>query len=291
MPQDQLDSESVDDSAPATTTPAGLANRFMKRRNVLRKNSTSSKASGSRLRLNISPPSAFKHYFHLGSDVYADNSIGTSTASMKKEDRMDEDAWRQVIEMRMNVDGNTKMHTLQPDPPSPLLSAPAHQIPIIEKDTLQSLDATTFVPLSSPVPSSSSSTHVPATEMNRHSITPRAMKRTSLVKRKPVPPLYPEEPLPPRPSVSSQDSVVPGIVPKENLARPADATPDMYNNLDKSPRPSLSSAESSDSGSTAPPPTPTDSDGLMAELGDLNLLGKAHEQDAEHDSHVHELIH
>ena len=189
--------------------------------------------------------------------------------------------------MRMSLDGNFKvvriivrhverryqhllqfilsqkqLHTLQPDPPSPQMTVPADTV----LDVSRSDSTATITPASSSTFSNESLSNPPEPPAK----SPRAMKRTSLVKRKPVPPLYPDEPLPPRPSITSEFSDT-----KSEQICTSKSSESSDSELHDSPRQSLSSVDTHTSGSTAPPPTPVDSE--LAEYANVDLLEKVSE--------------
>ncbi|THH10318.1 hypothetical protein EW145_g1411 [Phellinidium pouzarii] len=132
--------------------------------------------------VQIGSPSAFKHQFHLGPD----SRTGTDTGSW------DEERWRQVIEMRMN-----------------------ERVSILNVERRQNKRASTSaerLATDASVASLLVSSHENVTASLKEdedkeadlAKAMRAAKRASLIKRKPVPPLYPEDvPPPPLPQTAS----------------------------------------------------------------------------------------
>ncbi|KAL5526872.1 hypothetical protein ACEPAF_8599 [Sanghuangporus sanghuang] len=188
------------------------------------KSASGSSGHGGRLNiLNISAPSAFKHQFHLGTNTQ------TSDGSW------DEMRWRQVIEMRETDEDDTLVIDVVPptassavaelsressssernvsfshthsrshsrtEQPSASLSSPnLLQIAtsVSTANTSSSSASPASANTSTPTPSSSTDTRSDGSTDK----TKRQAKRASLVKRKPVPPLYPEE-MEPMPTTTS----------------------------------------------------------------------------------------
>ncbi|KAL5526050.1 hypothetical protein ACEPAG_7388 [Sanghuangporus baumii] len=188
--------------------------------------SAGSSGHGRRLNiLNISAPSAFKHQFHLG------------TNTRTSDEPWDDMRWRQVIQMRETDQDDTLIIDVVPptastvaaelprkstgsernvsfshthshsrshsrtEQPSASLSSP-NLLQIATSVSASNTSSSSSSPASanSSTPTPSSSTDTPSDESADK--TKRQAKRASLVKRKPVPPLYPEE-MEPMPTATS----------------------------------------------------------------------------------------
>ncbi|KAL5485730.1 hypothetical protein ACEPAI_6771 [Sanghuangporus weigelae] len=226
-------STSTSGSAPGRTTGSGSAHTRGASTSSFAsgKSSKSSKSSGAgssgqgrRLNiLNISAPSAFKHQFHLG------------TNTRTSDGPWDDMRWRQVIEMRETDQDDTLVIDVVPPTASTVVAELPRKSTSSERNNVSfshthsrsqshteqrsaslsspnlfqiatSVSASSKSSSSSPAsantstPTPSSSTDTPSDESADK--TKRQAKRASLVKRKPVPPLYPEE-MEPMPTATS----------------------------------------------------------------------------------------